>query len=147
MFIGSYNHTIDSKNRVSIPSKLRKYLKAEANDTFILTRGIEKCIDIYPLDQWKELVSKLEKLNQFRSENAKFVRMFLHMASEDTLDSQARLLIPQNLTEYASIEKDVLICGAINKIELWNPEAYKEYENRQAESYEEVAEKVMTQQL
>jgi len=140
MFIGSYKHTIDAKNRVSIPSKLRKYI---TGDTFVMTRGMQQCIDIYPMDQWKILYAKLAGLNQFIQENADFVRTILFYASEDTLDSQSRLLIPQNLLDLSSIQKDVLICGAINKIELWNPDIHKEYKQKQPLSYEQIAEKVM----
>ncbi|MDP4174852.1 MAG: division/cell wall cluster transcriptional repressor MraZ [Bacteroidota bacterium] len=144
MFIGSFTYSIDSKGRVSIPAKLRKYVKPEANDTFVMTRGVEKCIVVYPLDQWKELMdTKLANLNEFNKKEAMFIRAFLQRASEDTLDSQSRLLIPQNLIEYAGIEKEVFILGAIKKIEIWNPVIYDNYLNSQPESFEEIAEEVM----
>lgn len=143
MFIGSFTYSIDSKSRISIPAKLRKYVKPEANDTFVMTRGIAKCIDIYPYDQWKELEEKLSTLNSFNQKEAKFLRMFLQTASEDTLDAQSRLLIPQNLIEYAGIEKEVFILGAVKKIEVWNPVIYQNYLNERPESFEEIAEEVM----
>ena len=143
MFIGSFTYSIDSKSRISIPAKLRKYVKPEANDTFVMTRGIAKCIDIYPHDQWKELEEKLSTLNSFNQKEAKFLRMFLQTASEDTLDAQSRLLIPQNLIEYAGIEKEVFILGAVKKIEVWNPVIYQNYLNDRPESFEEIAEEVM----
>ncbi len=144
MFIGSFNFTIDAKNRISIPAKLRKHVKPEANDTFVMTRGIANCIDIYPLDQWKELEEKLSKLNPFNARESKFLRMFLQSANEDTLDSQSRLLIPQSLIEYAGIEKDVFILGAVKKIEIWNPKTYENYLNEQPETFEQIAQEVMT---
>ncbi|MGE5352003.1 MAG: division/cell wall cluster transcriptional repressor MraZ [Acidobacteriota bacterium] len=144
MFIGSFTYSIDSKSRVSIPAKLRKYVKPEANDTFVMTRGVEQCIVVYPLDQWKELVDqKLSNLNEFDRKEAMFLRAFLQRASEDTLDSQSRLLIPQNLIEYAGIEKEVFILGAIKKIEIWNPAIYEKYLASQPESFEEIAQEVM----
>jgi MraZ protein len=143
MFIGSFTYSIDSKSRISIPAKLRKYVKPEANNTFIMTRGVSKCIDIYPYDQWKELENKLIKLNPFNPKEAKFLRMFLQTANEDTLDPQSRLLIPQNLIEYAGIEREVFILGNVNKIEIWNPAVYQEYLDSQAETFEEIAPEVM----
>ncbi len=144
MFLGSFTYSIDSKGRISIPAKLRKYVKPEANDTFVMTRGASQCIEIYPMDKWKELVEgKLTKLNTFDPENAKFLRMFLQLASEDQLDSQARLLIPQNLIDYAEIKKDVFVLGAMNRIELWNPEIYQKYLDEQEESFGDIAQKVM----
>lgn len=144
MFIGSFTYSIDSKGRVSIPAKLRKYVKPEANDTFVMTRGVEQCIVVYPLDQWKELVDqKLATLNEFDRKEAMFLRAFLQRASEDTLDSQSRLLVPQNLIEYAGIEKEVFILGAIKKIEIWNPAVYEKYLSSQPETFEEIAQEVM----
>ncbi|MGE5430452.1 MAG: division/cell wall cluster transcriptional repressor MraZ [Syntrophomonadaceae bacterium] len=147
MFIGSFTYSIDSKSRVSIPAKLRKYVKPEANDTFVMTRGVEQCIVVYPLDQWKELVdNKLANLNEFDRKEAMFLRTFLQRASEDSLDSQSRLLIPQNLIEYAGIEKEVFILGAIKKIEIWNPAIYEKYLAAQPESFEQIAQEVMKPQ-
>lgn len=144
MFIGSYTYSIDSKNRVSIPAKMRKYIKPEANNAFVMTRGTAQCIVLYPLDQWKELVNtKLSQLNEFDQKEAAFIRMFLQKATEDTLDSQSRLLIPQNLIEYAGIEKEVFILGAIKTIEIWNPAVYENYLKAQAATYEQIAEEVM----
>lgn len=144
MFIGSFTYNIDAKGRIAIPAKLRKSLKPEANETFIMTRGTAKCIDIYPLDQWNELVAgKLEKLNTFDPKEAMFVRMFLQEAAEDKMDTQSRLLIPKNLISYAGIEKEVFILGAIKKIELWNPEIYKKYIQENENLYAEIASEVM----
>ena len=138
MFIGSFKYSMDNKGRVSIPAKLRKYLSPDANDTFILTRGTAECIDIYPMDQWKELVAnKLNQLNTFDPKEAMFVRMFLQEAAEDKLDSQARLLIPKNLIEYSGIEKEIFILGAVKKIEFWNPDKYENYLKENSQSYEQ----------
>ena len=144
MFIGSFKYSVDSKGRVSIPAKLRKYLTPEANDTFILTRGTAQCIDVYPMDNWKELAAnKLNQLNSFDPKEAMFIRMFLQEAAEDKLDAQSRLLIPKTLMEYAGIEKDIFILGAVKKIEFWNPEKYEEYLKENVQSYEQIANEVM----
>lgn len=144
MFIGSFKYSVDAKGRVSIPAKLRKYVNPEANDSFVLTRGTEKCIDLHPMDQWKVMVAdKLTKLNSFDPNEARFVRMLLQEAAEDNLDSQSRLLIPKSLIEYAGIEKEVFILGAMTKIEIWNPETYEQYLNASPYSYEDIAKEVM----
>ena len=143
MFKGQFSYSIDSKGRISIPAKLRKHVTAEANDTFVMTQGTAACIDIYPNDQWQQFEEKLLKLNPFNPMEAKFIRMIMQHASDDTLDSQSRILIPQNLIEYAKIEKEVLILGALKKIEVWNPKVYEEYLKQSDETYESIAAKVM----
>jgi MraZ protein len=144
MFIGSFKYSIDTKGRVSIPAKLRKFVDPRSNDAFVMTRGTSKCIDVYPMNFWEELVqSKLNQLNSFEPQEAMFLRMFLQQASEDKLDSQSRLLIPKNLVEYAEISKEVLILGAIKKIEIWNPHNYEEYLKTSKLSYEYIAKQVM----
>ena len=134
---------MDAKGRVSIPAKLRKHVSPEANDTFVMTQGTGKCIDVYPLDQWLIFEKKLEELNPFDPNKAKFIRMILQHAAEDTLDSQSRILIPQKLLEYANIEKEVIILGALKKIEVWNPKEFEKYMNETPETYEQIAAQVM----
>ena len=144
MFIGSFKYSIDSKGRVSIPAKMRKFVDPKSNDAFVMTRGTNKCIDVYPMNLWEELVQrKLNQLNSFEPKDAMFLRMFLQQAAEDKLDSQSRLLIPKNLIEYAEISKEVLILGNIKKIELWNPQNYEDYLNTSELSFEEIAKQVL----
>ena len=145
MFIGSFKYSIDSKGRISIPAKMRKYVNPEAGDTFVMTRSTTaRCLEVYPMDRWKELTSeKLSKLNSFNPQESQFIRMFLQEAAEDTLDTQSRLLIPKNLIEFAGINKEVLILGVVKKIEVWNPEIYDEYLREYQSSFPEVAKEVM----
>jgi len=143
LFRGQYKYSVDSKGRLSIPAKLRRQLSPEANDTFVMTQGTARCIDVYPMDQWQHFEQKLIALNPFNPQEAKFIRMILQHAAEDKLDTQSRILIPPNLLEYAKIEKEVLVLGALKKIELWDPETYKEYLEQSSETYEEIAAKVM----
>lgn len=143
MFRGQYKYTVDAKGRLSIPAKLRKHISPEANETFVITKGTSNCIDIYPMNEWQVIEDKLLKLNPFDLDDAKFIRMFSQYATEDTWDSQSRILIPQVLLDHAKIEKEVLILGALKKIEVWNPKVYEDYINQSPESYEEVAQKVM----
>lgn len=145
MFRGQFTYSVDAKGRVSIPAKLRKHVSPEANDTFIIKQGVGNCIDVYPLDIWLKQEEKLNELNPYNPDHAKFIRMSMQYVAEDTLDSQSRILIPQNLLEFAKIEKEVMILGALKKIELWNPNVYQEYLNQSSETYEEIAAKVMAQ--
>lgn len=144
MFLGSFNYTIDAKGRVSIPARLRKFVSPDANDTFVFTRGSLKCINIYPMNYWKELLeSKLDRLNSFDPEDTKFLRLFLPSAAEDQFDTQSRLLVPKRLIEFAEIEKDVIILGMNKYIEVWNPKLYEEYLKEIEEPYETIAREVM----
>jgi MraZ protein len=144
MFLGSFNYTIDAKGRISIPARLRKFVSPDANDTFVFTRGSLKCINIYPMNYWKELLeSKLDKLYSFDPNDTKFLRLFLPSAAEDQFDTQSRLLVPKRLIEFAEIEKDVIILGMNKYIEVWNPKLYEEYLKEIEEPYETIAKEVM----
>lgn len=142
-FKGQEFYSIDSKGRVNIPAKMRKALSPEANDTFVLTRGVDKCIAAYPYDEWRKYEEKFEKLNQYDEKNRYFLRVLLMWSEEVKIDAQQRISIPKNLTEFAGIEGKAAIIGMIDHIEIWNPQAFEEYMSSRSESYEEVAEKVM----
>jgi MraZ protein len=136
-------YSVDDKGRVSLPAKLRKYVSPEANDTFIVTRGFEKCLFVYPIDEWNKLEANLRNLSSYDPQHRRFMRALLELAQESQLDSQARISIPTELREYASIQNEVRIIGTLDKIELWNPKVYEEYKNSQPESYESIAAAVM----
>jgi len=142
-FKGSYNYSVDSKGRINLPAKLRKYVSPEANDTFVVTRGHEGCLFVYPLDEWNKLEALLRGLSSYDSEHRLFMRSLLEYAWEAQLDSQARIFIPQELREYAALTNEVRIIGTLDKIEIWSPSVYEEYKNIQTESYDSIAAKVM----
>ncbi len=142
-FKGSYMYAVDDKGRVSLPAKLKKYVSPEANETFVITRGFEKCLFVYPVDEWNKLEATLRNLSNYDPEHRLFIRSMLELASESTLDGQSRLSIPQELREYASIKDEARIIGTLDKIELWNPQIYEDYKNSQPESYETIASRVM----
>lgn len=143
-FKGQETYSIDNKGRVSIPVKMRKSLSPEALDTFVLTRGADNCIIAYPLDEWKKYEEKFSKLNQFDENIRFFLRMILMWSEEVTFDGQQRLSVPKKLLEFAKIESKVTIVGMVDRIELWNPEEFEKYLNGHSDTYENVAEKVMT---
>ncbi|HMD14470.1 MAG TPA: division/cell wall cluster transcriptional repressor MraZ [Bacteroidota bacterium] len=142
-FKGSYTYSVDDKGRINLPAKLRKYVSPEANETFVVTRGFEQCLYVYPVDEWNKLEQNLRNLSNYDAEHRRFVRTLLELASEGQLDGQSRLSIPQELREYANIREDVRIIGTLDKIELWNPKIYEEYKRSQSEPYESIAAKVM----
>ena len=144
MFLGSFKYSVDNKGRVSIPAKYKKCLNQEANDTFIMTRGIVQCIDLYPYDYWqKDMKPRIDQLDDFDTDESAFKRLLLELADDYTLDQQSRLLIPKNLLEFAGIEKDVFVLGQNNKIELWNPLTYETHKNEIPKPFAELAKQVM----
>jgi MraZ protein len=143
MFRGQFTYTIDDKGRLAIPAKLRKNITSESNDTIVMVKGFSRCIDLYPLAEWQKIEEKLLQLNPFNEEHTKFIRMLSSYAADDKMDSQSRILIPKKLLDYAQIEKEVIILGALKKIEVWNPKNFEDYLNSSPETYEEIAAKVM----
>lgn len=143
MFRGYFLHTVDAKGRVSIPAKMRKHISAEANNNFVMVKGTVNCIDLYPMDQWAEFEKKMLELNMFDPEKARFIRTISQDLAEDSWDAQSRILIPQRLLKHAKIEKEIVVLGALKKIELWNPQVYEEYINQSPETFEQIASKVM----
>jgi len=144
-FKGKYEHAVDDKGRVSLPSKLRKNLSPEANDSFVITRGYEFSLDLFPMDVWNQLEDELRsKLNKHREEDRLFLRTLMMWAQEVTLDRQSRIMIPQELMEFAGVTEKVIIIGALEKIEIWSPESFRSYHERNADqTYESVAARVM----
>lgn len=144
MFIGSFKYSVDAKGRVSIPSIFKKYINEAANETFVMTRGIVQCIDIYPQDFWKEeVLTRVNQLDDFDPEEAGFKRMLFELAAEYKLDSQSRLLVPKNLLEFAGIEREVFVLGQNKKIEIWNPEIYETHKKENSKPFAEIAKQVM----
>jgi MraZ protein len=142
-FKGQETYSIDNKGRVNVPAKMRKSISPDANDTFIITRGTDKCIVAYPLNEWKHYEAKFAALNQYDEKDRFFLRMILAWSDEVEIDGQQRVTLPKKHLEYAGIEGKVTIVGMIDHIEFWNPEEFDKYLGGHTESYEEVAAQVM----
>jgi MraZ protein len=142
-FKGSYRYSVDSKGRINIPVKLRKSIVGESNESFVVTRGFEGCLAVYPYDEWKEVEKTIRALPTSEPHNRFFQRTLLDQATDVELDSQARIVVPRELLQFAGIENDVLIVGVLERIELWNPARYHDYMKSQKESYEDVAQRVL----
>ena len=121
-FFGQYSYSIDTKGRVNVPAKFRQVLSDENDRTFIITRGEERCIRVYPLVVWEEIVEGLSKLSAVSPNNRHFIRKTTRYASIVQYDSQGRIMLTKPLIDYAGLDKDVFIIGTLNKFEIWNPD-------------------------
>ena len=125
MFMGEFHHNIDEKGRLIIPSKFRN----ELGNKFIVTRGIEKCLFVYSLEEWNNIVSKLKELPFTRKDARTFMRMFLSGATECELDNNGRINIPSPLTNYASLEKECVVIGVNERLEIWSNDLFDSFFN------------------
>ena len=116
MFMGKYNHTIDPKGRLSIPSTYREIL----GDEFVVSKGMDGCLFVYANEEWKAFESNLASLPLINQEARQFARFFLSGAQYVTVDKQGRILMPQDLREFAGLEKDVILAGMGSRIEIWS---------------------------
>ena len=144
-FKGRYEYSVDSKGRIALPAKLRKNVSPAANDTFIITRGFEQCLFVYPQDEWNKVEDSVRGLSPSNPQHRFFVRTLLQWATDVQLDGQSRVSIPQDLLKFSGIEGEVLILGVMERIEIWNPKIYEQYMNNQPATYETVAESVLKQ--
>ena len=118
MFMSEYNHTVDAKGRLIVPSKFREQL----GDEFVVTKGMDGCLFVYANDDWNAFEQKLTSLPLINKEARKFARFFLAGAAQVEVDKQGRILLPANLREFASLEKDVVLVGVGSRIEIWSRE-------------------------
>ena len=124
-FTGEYHNSLDVKNRINIPAKFRKTLDPINDRTFVITRGFDECLVLYPLEDWNLVEEQLGKLSSIKGRHRSFVRSVTRYAVSVQYDSQGRIQIPDSLLKYSDISKEVAVIGMINKIELWNPDTIK----------------------
>mgnify|MGYP002563116633 FL=1 len=136
MFMGEYNHTVDAKGRLIIPSKFREAL----GDTFVVTKGLDGCLFVFPKNEWELFEEKLRDLPLTQKNARKFVRFFVAGANLCELDKQGRILLPQPLREFAQLDKDVVLSGNINRIEIWSKEKWAE--NNAYDDMDDIAEQM-----
>jgi MraZ protein len=141
-FSGEYRFSLDSKKRVNIPSGIRKMLSPESEGTLVFTRGFEGCVYVYANDEWKRLTLKLSALDSFNVKVRDFIRLFVGPAYKTTMDSQGRVLLPENILNMAQIDKELLLLGSLNKWELWNPDIYNKYMQQNNPSMENLAQEI-----
>ncbi|SFD82650.1 MraZ protein [Lentibacillus persicus] len=139
MFMGEFQHNIDTKGRIIVPAKFRE----ELGDNFVVTRGLDKCLFAYPMDEWKILEEKLKKLPLTKKDARAFTRFFFSGAVECEVDKQGRINIPQPLRNYAALDKECVVIGVSNRVEFWADENWQDYFNDSEESFGEIAENLM----
>jgi len=143
LFTGKSQNSIDSKNRLIVPSKYRDMLGGHC----VLARGFDRCLYIYAMEDWEALVEKISTLKQSDRDVRKFIREFFSNAEECHLDAQGRILIPQHLREYAGINREVLIKAAMDKIEIWSIDVLNDPEGENMMDNDEFVQKLSTYDL
>lgn len=138
MFIGEHQHSLDEKGRLIIPSKFRDDLGYE----FVMTKGLDNCLFVYPKKEWQILEEKLKNLPLTNKDARAFIRFFFAGASECILDKQGRVLIPSNLREHSRLEKDAVVIGVSTRLEVWSKTEWDNYNNDDNLSYDSIAEKM-----
>ena len=139
MFIGEYEHTIDPKSRIIMPAKFREGLGVK----FVITKSFtDKCLVAYSQEEWTNFENKLKTFPTTDKEVLRFIRAFFSSAIECEIDKQGRILISSKLKEYAKLEKDVIIVGALTKVEIWSKTVWEKYNSDDAISADEIAEKL-----
>jgi MraZ protein len=143
-FLGEFEATLDAKGRFLLPAGFKRQLPEEEAAKFVINRGFEKCLSLYPLKSWEPLFADIRQLNDFDPKVREFRRHFLNGATFVEPDSAGRLLVPPNLKEHAGLEKDIVLVAAVNKIEIWDSNKYKQlFESFSPEAFSSLADEVM----
>lgn len=141
--LGEFDCKLDAKGRLMVPASLKKQLPDIEREGFVVNRGFEKHLVVYPRKVWDEVTAELGKLNPYEKKNREFMRFFMRGASDLSLDSSGRVLLPKSLLEYAGVGADVVLVCQFNKIELWSKKAYEEMLDSEPEDFASLAEEVM----
>lgn len=143
MFYGEYEHKLDKKGRIIIPSKFREAGKENYVEKFFITRGLDTCLFMFPEEEWRAQESKFKNLSFTKRETRKFNRLFFSGAVEAMPDKQGRILVPAYLKTYAGIKKDIMLIGVSNRIEIWSRERWEEFYKASKDSFEDIAERLI----
>jgi MraZ protein len=139
MFMGEFNHSIDIKGRLIIPSKFRE----ELGSAFVVTRGLDQCLFVYPMNEWHRIEEKLKSLPFTKKDARAFTRFFFSGASECALDKQGRVSISNGLREYAKLMKDCVVIGVSTRLEIWDQETWSRYFTQSEESFNDISESLL----
>ena len=142
-FLGEFDCKLDAKGRMMLPMGLRKQVHPDSLEKFVVNRGFESCLALYPLNEWQKISAEINQLNQFVKKNREFARYFYRGATELELDATGRLLLPKRLMEYAGIDKEVILSAWSNKIEVWAPEKFETLLKNEPDDFSALAEEVM----
>jgi len=145
--IGTYECKADAKGRVMLPAALQKQLAPMFEKGFVLKRAVfQPCLELYPMEEWEQLMQKINKLNRFNRKNNDFVRRFTAGVKVIELDTTGRLLIPKDLIGFAKINKEIVLSTAINIVEIWDKDSYEKAIDDAANDFADLAEEVMGNQ-
>ena len=142
-FIGEFDCKLDAKGRLMLPSGLRKQLSPEANESFVINRGFEQCLVLYPKNDWDRISAEVNQLNQYVKKNRDFIRYFYRGATELGIDGTGRILLPKRLQEYGAIDREVVLFAYSDRIEVWNKKTYEGLLTDEPEDFAKLAEEVM----
>jgi len=142
-FLGEFECRLDAKYRLVLPAALKRQLPPAANDRFVINRGFEKHLVLYPFNAWETITAELQRLNLYIKKNREFVRYFHRGATELGLDSSGRLLLPKRLLDYAGITEEVVLLAYGNRIECWDPELYDTLLATEPDDFARLAEDIM----
>ncbi|MBP3635293.1 MAG: division/cell wall cluster transcriptional repressor MraZ [Bacilli bacterium] len=140
MMMGEYHHNIDEKGRLIIPSKFR----FELGEKFVITRGIEECLFVYSIEEWNKIINKLRELPFTNKDARTFMRMFLSGAAECELDKNGRVNIASTLANYAHLEKECVIVGVNDRLEIWSKNKFEDFFNNNIENFSDIAENLFS---
>jgi MraZ protein len=143
VIIGEYRCKIDDKGRIVIPSKMRKTFAGDRGGAVYVTRGLERCLFLYPAALWDVQTEKLKSLPFTKGDPRAFTRLFFSGAFESKIDRQGRIALPQNLLPYAGLKDDAVIIGVGDRAEIWSGKGWEEYAGEALNSYSEIAEKML----
>ncbi len=142
--IGTYECKVDAKGRLLLPAPLKKQLTTSLQDGFVLKRSVfQPCLELYPMQEWNAMMSKINKLNRFVKKNNDFIRRFTAGVKVVEIDNLGRLLIPKDLTVFGSITKDVVLSSAVNIVEIWDKDLYEKSLDNSEIDFADLAEDVM----
>lgn len=142
-FFGEFECKLDAKFRLALPATFKKQMPPEANGQFIINRGYEKYLVLYPLNEWEIIMAELNRLNLYVKKNREFIRYFRGGATELTLDNNNRLLLPKRLLSYADIKEDILLVGYEKYIEMWDLTLHDSAVSNESGVYNKLAEEIM----
>ncbi len=139
MFMGEFQHSIDEKGRLTVPAKFRELLGA----SFVVTRGLDQCLFVYPMDEWAVMEKKLKALPLMKADARAFTRFFFSGATECELDKQGRVNLPGKLCEYAKLTKECVVLGVSTRVEIWSKHTWEQYFSQSEEAFNDIAEKLV----
>jgi MraZ protein len=143
-FTSEYTGKLDAKGRLVLPAKMKANLPEASSNELFMREGFEPCLELYPLLEYKKIYSKIAGLNEFNAEFRKLQRNFFRGSVTVELDTAGRMLIPKSMIQYANLDKEIVVVGMGNRMEIWNPEQYEKFLIKDPQELSELAEKHLT---